>query len=265
MVHREGKPLEFAAVSIRQNKAGGQQQFGAATQDGYSMRNMFLAAPILTAYVPLTGGASSYSDDQLVGIQSWLTSDSDRYDIDAKVDEADLENWQNPALQPAMMRAMLQSMLADRLKLAVHRGTRVGPVYSLVAGKNGPKFKETNSSDPHAGSYPFPGGGRLSMELIGDQMEIHYFGISMAQLATMWSGQEGRPVLDKTGLAGKYDITIQKTAHVATPSAGPPDGSASDSEPSIFSLAEELGLRLEAGKGEVETLVIDHVERPSVN
>jgi bla regulator protein blaR1 len=259
------KHLEFAAVSIRRNKAGGPQEFGAATPDGYRMRNMFLAAPILMAYVPLTGGASTYSDDQVEGLPQWLESDDDRYDIDAKVDDRDLAKWQNPELQPAMLRLMLQSMLADRLKLVVHRGTKIGPVYSLVVGKNGPNFKETDPGDPHAGSYPFPGGGRISMELSGGQMKIHYFAISVSQLATMWSGQEGRPVQEKTGLIGKYDITIEKTARTAAPAAAPPDSPAPDTEPSIFSLAQGLGLKLEPARGQIETLVIDHVERPSQN
>ncbi len=259
------KPLEFAVVSIRRNKAGGPQQFGAATPDGYSMRNMFLAAPIVTAYVPQTGGAKFYADSQIVGLANWLTSDSDHYDIDAKVDDADIPNWQNPALQPSMLRIMLQSMLADRLKLAVHRETKIRPVFSLVKGRGGPKFKETDPNDTHAGSYPFPGGGRVSMEVRNGEMTIHYFGISMAQLASLWSDQEGRPVQDSTGLTGKYDITIRKPAHTVEPSAGPQESSTSESDPSIFSLAEELGLKLEPSKEQIETLVIDHVERPSDN
>jgi len=259
------KPLEFAVVSIRRNKAGGPQQFGAATPDGYSMRNMFLAAPIVTAYVPQTGGAKFYADSQIVGLQSWLTSDSDHYDIDAKVDDGDIPNWQNPALQPSMLRTMLQSMLADRLKLLVHRDTKIGPVFSLVRGRGGPKFKETDPNDAHPGSYPFPGGGRLSMELRDGEVAMHYFGISMAQLASLWSDQEQRPVQDSTGLTGKYDITVRKPAHSAGPSAGPQNSPTSELDPSIFSLAEDLGLKLEPSKMQIERLVIDHVERPSEN
>jgi bla regulator protein blaR1 len=224
------------------------------------MRNTFLAAPIVTAYVPQTGGARFYSDAQIVGLPSWLTSDSDHYDIDAKVDDADISNWQNPALQPSMLQAMLQAMLAERLKLVVHRETKIGPVYSLVRGKGGPKFKETDPNDAHSGSYPFPGGGRLSMELRDGQMTLHYFGISMAQLASLWSDQERRPVQDNTGLAGKYDITIHKPAYSAEASAGP-----QESEPSIFSLARDLGLELDPSNSQIEILVIDHVERPSEN
>jgi uncharacterized protein (TIGR03435 family) len=259
------KKRAFAAVSIHRNKSGGPQQFGEATADGYSMKNMFLAALIVTAYVPSAGGASSYADDQIIGMPGWLTSDEERYDIEAKVDEADLPNWQSPAMRQTMLRSMLQSMLADRLKLAVHRATMNGSVYRLVIDKSGPKFKESDPSDPHAGSYPFPGGGQISMELHDDQMMTHYFGISIGQLSAMWSGQEGRPVIDATGLTGKYDLNLRKTvqAHPATegPMVAPPAGA----QDSLTALAEQLGLRLEAGKGDIETLVIDHVEHPSEN
>src|SRR5580658_3452935 len=101
------------------------------------------------------------------------------------------------------------------------------------------------------------------MEVESGQMNIHYFGISMVQLATMWPGQEGSPALDKMGLKGQYDFKIHKTAHVGSPPSAQPEASGSDSEPSIFLLAEELGLELEPGKGQIEILVIDHVERLS--
>jgi bla regulator protein blaR1 len=259
----DAKHLKFAVVSIRQNKAGGPQQFGTATPDGYRMQNMFLAAPIFTAYVPQTGGAWVYGEEQVVGLPAWLTSDEDHYDINAKVDEADLADWQNPAKQPAMLRAMLRTMLADRLKLVVHRTMKEAPVYSLVLGKNGPKFKETAPGEAHPGSYPVPGGGLVSWEMKDGQNTKHYFGISMGQVASMLLGAPGRTIQDRTGLTGKYDITIHE------PAPAPPEqqepGPAPDSEPSAFSLAEQLGLKLEPGKGQVETLVIDHVERPSEN
>jgi bla regulator protein blaR1 len=258
--------LKFAVVSIRQNKTGGQQRFGEATPDGYRMENMFLAAPILTAYVPQTGGAALYADDQVVGLPDWLESDSDHYDIHAKVDEADLSDWKNPLKQPAMLRSMLRSMLADRLKLVVHRSTKEVPVYSLVVGKNGPRFTETDPTKPHPGAYPFPGGGMLSMEQKDGQITTHYFGITIGQLTASLLGQAGRPIQDMTGLSGKYDLNIQKvTPPAVAPSGQPTGGSAPDLEPSAFSIAEQLGLKLEPAKGTVETLVIDHVERPSEN
>ena len=203
------KQWKFAVVSIRKNNSGGPQHGGVATADGYQMKNLFLWYLIRMAYVPQTGGPAFYFVDQLIGMPAWLTSEDDRYDVDAKVDEADLEDWQNPAKQPAMLRSMLQAMLEDRLKLVVHRSTRDGPVDLLVVGKGGPKFKETNPGELHPGTRPMPGGGTLYREEEDNQMTVHYFGISIAQLAAFVLGT-GRPVEDKTGLAGRYDVTIQR-------------------------------------------------------
>ncbi len=146
----EMKPMAFEVVSIRRNTSGGAQKFGP-TPDGYRMTNLFLVMPILTAYVPQTGGVALYPDDQQVGFPDWVINDA--YDIDAKVAEADLANWKDPAKQPAMLRAMLQAMLADRLKLIVHRSSKEAPIYLLVVAKNGPKFKETNSDELHPGGF----------------------------------------------------------------------------------------------------------------
>ena len=260
----DGKQWKFAVVSIRRNtsRQSTPQQLGAATADGYQMKNLFLGYLVMMAYVPHTGGEAYYAGDQIVGAPAWLTGDDDHYDVDAKVDEADVADWQNPAKQPAMLRSMLQSMLEDRLELVVHRSTKEAPVYLLVIGKNGPKFKETDPNDSHAGSYPAPGGARISMERKDDQVTVHYFGISMTQLTTFGLGAAGRPVQDGTGLTGRYDITIEKPA----PQPGGQQGAAApDLQPSAASIAEQLGLKLEPEKGQVETLVIDHVEQPSPN
>lgn len=191
---------------------------------------------------------------------AWLISDDDHYDVNAKIDESDLADWQNPAMQPVMLRSMLQSMLKDRLKLVVHRSTREAPVYLLVIGKKGKRFKETDSGEIHPGARPMPGGGMLSREENDGQMLVHYFGISMAQLARFVLGDAGRPIQDRTGLTGKYDVTIVRPI---------PEGAGTNEvkpiETSAAEIADQLGLKLTPAKGQVETLVIDHVERPSPN
>src|ERR1700727_1463981 len=254
------KQWKFAVVSIRKDNSGGPQHIGVATADGYQMKNLFLGYLFLMAYVPQTGGGTIYSADQFIGMPAWLTGDDDHYDVDAKVDEADLADWQNPAKQPAMLRSMLQAMLEDRLKLVVHRSTTEAPVYLLVVGKRGPKFKETNPGELHPGTRPMPGGGTLSREEEDDQMTVHYFGVSIAQLAR-WVLGTGRPVVDKTGLTGRYDVTIQRLA--LQPSAQQAGISAADPGLSAASIADQLGLKLEPSKGQRETLVVDDVEPPS--
>ncbi len=113
-------PLAFEVVSIRQRKefSQGIPEVGP-TPDGWRMVDNGLAFAILHAYVPETG-ASFYT--KVLGLPDWTRSES--YEIHAKVGEADLADWQNPAKQPVMLRSMLEAMLIDRCKITVHRDTK---------------------------------------------------------------------------------------------------------------------------------------------
>jgi uncharacterized protein (TIGR03435 family) len=264
------KPLAFDVVSIRQNTSAPQRQMGmpqfGPTADGYRMTNMPLILPILTAYVPSIGGTAFFSNDQITGMPNWATST--RFDIDAKVAGEDLPQWQKPAEQPAMLREMLQALLADRCKIVVHRNVKEVPVYSLVVGKNGPKFKETNPDEEHPGGIKLPWGGTL----VPGQDGMKLYGASMQSLATLLSemGRMDRPIQDKTGLAGKYDLTLKPPPGMGGPPSSPPQeggaSSAPDPGPSISSIiADQLGLDLKPTKAQVESLVIDHIEKPTAN
>ena len=165
---------------------------------------------------------------------------------------------------------MLQALLADRFKLIVHRENRELPVYLLVAGKNGPKLHQSklgaNPDEIHDSSLESGhGGGKIIAP-----------SITARDLAGMLTLALGRTVLDKTGLRGSYNLTLQWTADQAQAPAsnalengqrGTESASVSDSTwPSIFTaIQEQLGLKLEEGKGPVEVIVIDHVEKPSGN
>ena len=199
----ESKHWKFAVVSVRKNNSGGPQHIGVTTADGYQMKNLFLGYLLLMAYVPQTGGGAFYSPDQFIGMPAWLTGDDDHYDVDAKVDEADLADWQNPAKQPGMLRSMLQAMLEDRLKLVVHRSTREAPVYLLLVGKNGPNFKETNPGEIHPGARPMlatttaQDWDRAKTDALVDESlsrEPGYFYIARVQadnLLPKWYGEPG--------------------------------------------------------------------------
>jgi uncharacterized protein (TIGR03435 family) len=228
------------------------------------MTNCPLIAALFMAYVPADGSALGFSiDGRVVGAPDWMKSE--KYDIDARIEEADLTAWQNPATQKEMLREVLQSLLAERCKLAVHREMRDKPVYALVVGKGGPKFHEAKSVESaailakHPNVGAIPGGGGMFAPGAGGSMEL--YGVPIATLAVVLSNKAGRPVVDKTGLTGTYDIKLEMVQ------PGPPaeDGT-QDSVPSIFTMVQEqLGLKLESAKGSVETLVIDHVERPAEN
>ena len=257
---KPGKPLTFDAVSIRQNISGDAEQFGP-TPDGYRMSNMTLELPIMTAYVPQIGGAVFYSDDQIKGFPVWMMTE--RYDINARIAEEDRAEWQNPALQKVMLQAMMRALLEDRCKMVVHREVKEAAVYSLVVGKNGPKFKPTNPDVAHPGGEALPWGGTVVFSNSG----VSLYGTSMASLASILSQMLNmhRPILDKTGLTGRYDIVLKNPEMGAPPVAQQSGPSASDPSDSFSWVSESTGLKLESTKAPAETLVIDHIERPSEN
>lgn len=174
-----------------------------------------------------------------------------------------------------MLRAMLQAMLAERCKVVTHYGSKEVSVYELVIAKGGPKFKAAETVDPAALRRKHPAAGIMRGSVTMTQQEsdrTQFYAMPMALLAdTILSSLTGRPVLDKTGLAGYYDLAPPSSA--LRPVAPRPEdtqpldtASPSIEDESIFSaLTQVLGLRLESAKGRVETLVIDHVERPSEN
>jgi len=169
-----------------------------------------------------------------------LDSATKRFDITAKAEG-------DAARSPEEFRQMLRTLLADRFQLALHREARDTPVYALVTDKNGPKFRE---SPPAAkGILRMNGAGRITAS-----------GGTMTQLAGWFSNANGvdRPVLDETGLTGRYDFALEWS----NPLVGPTDSTA----PSIFTaLPEQLGLRLEPRRAPVEVFVIDRAEMPSEN
>jgi uncharacterized protein (TIGR03435 family) len=252
------KPLAFEVVSIRQNVADREVDAFGATPDGFRMVNVSLPRLILTAYVPQSGAALFWEPK---GFPAWVGKDS--YDIEARVAEADRPQWQNSALQPEMMRAMLQQLLADRCHLAVHRVFEDAPVYYLEVGKGGPKFKPSDPSHlyPPGEESRFPGGGVVVGESGGIR---HFYGAPMTLLASFLTNMNlgGRPVEDRTGLTGRYDFLLP-SGWTAGMTAAP--GEASDPGPTLFSAVEGLGLKLVGTNGQVENLVLDHIERPSEN
>jgi len=254
------KPLAFEVVSIKVNKEGGPQTFGV-TANGYQLRNLFIEIPIMTAYVPQTSMAM-YGADQIVGMPFWASDE--RYDITAKVSDADLADWHDAKKQPAMLREMLQTMLTERMKLVVHRASKEGNVFELVVGKDGPKFKETNPAEHHTGQFTLPDGGVMSWEPRDGQVVTHLYAATIREISTMMLNDSGRQVVDKTGLTGKYDVTVQPSP-LRTADGQAQAAAAMDKEPMAFTRVNELGLKLVPAKGQIETLVIDHMEKPPEN
>jgi uncharacterized protein (TIGR03435 family) len=210
--------------------------------------------------------------DQIEGAPGWL---DEPYDVVAKVEQTDVADWQKPEMRQTMLRAMLQAVLAERCKVVVHYGSKEAPVYELVVAKGGPKFKQAETVDTAELRRKHPEGGimrgSVTMAVQGPN-RTQYYAISMSILAnTILSSLADRPVVDKTGLTGYYDLplpsSLRRPPPPPPPGAWPPlDASSSPLEDeSIFAALEALGLRLQPAKGQVGALVIDHAERPSEN
>lgn len=191
----------------------------------------------------------------------------------------------NPTKDQA--RLMMQSLLADRFKLAVHFETHVTPVLVMVLdkpGKLGPRFRphaegppcDTNLKIPSDRSSPsVPPGGFLpvcrAVVMIPGPNHTLLLGardVDMEHIASYLPTleSEGRPVVDRTGLTGTFDFSINWAPPSPSSALSATDAPLSDTGPTFEqSLREQLGLKLEPGRAPVRTLVIDHVEQPSPN
>ena len=256
-VHAQDKTFEV--VSIRQNIT--QQRQGpmnlAPAPDGFRVEQQPLMNLLLTAYTPKTGGLFLNNIDNL---PDWA-KDS-RYDIEARIADADRAAWQDPQNQPAMLQGMLQAMLADRFQLVVHREMKEKSVYELVVAKSGPKFQETKPDEPRPAGQTLPGGGVMAR---GADGATHMYNMSMGLLAALLTSKSDRTVLDKTGLTGHYSIDIHEPAQMAAPSAGQTGPTEDEQRPAVADALKGVGLELKPAKEQVEKLVIDHVEKPSPN
>ncbi|WP_158823559.1 TIGR03435 family protein [Granulicella sp. S156] len=239
-------PPVFEAATVKINKSGSSGSHSDFDDGRYSATNIALKNLMHRS-------AYGVPEPRILGGPKWL--DSERFDIEAKVDSSFVDQMRtlSPEQRKLQRQAMFQQLLADRFKLAVHWETLELPVYALVVAKNGPKLQV--STKPGSGTSSSTG------QLTAEGMTLAEIAQALTQeLAT----ELGRVVIDKTGIAGRYDVTLKWTPDA---SGAPADnGTENSSGPSIFTaMQEQLGLKLESTKGPVQVLVIDHVEMPSEN
>ncbi|HXJ37802.1 MAG TPA: TIGR03435 family protein [Bryobacteraceae bacterium] len=193
---------------------------------------------------------------QISGGPGWISTD--RFDVNARAG--------SPVPGP-QLRPMLQALLADRFSLKTHMETRTLPMYDLVLAKNGPKLarpKDAVCPDP---PRPRQSCGGLSMS---NRSHIYGEQAPVSDLIDLLKVALGRNIEDKTGLTAKYDIQLNWTPdETLFPGIGSerPDAPVPELDgTSLFTaLQEQLGLKLEARKGPVEVIVIDHAEKPGTN
>ena len=227
--------FRYDVVTIKPDNSG--NGYFKLSPDSFSMGGMPAWVLIRSAYGVLMEG-------QVVGLPDWAKTEP--IAVEAKMDAdttralrklPEMEQWKQ-------MQLMLQAMLADRFALKAHRETSDLPIYVLTVAKGGSKMKQT-SRDSSGGNANYASGKVTARE------------ITIESLAANLSFAVSRVVVNKTGLEGGYDFTLDYA----------PDGAdASDTRPSIFTaLEEQLGLKLEPARGPVDVIVVDHIERATAN
>ena len=249
------KLLSFDVASIKPIAPGGRPTHGwmglRYRPDG--MEAAYITLPMLVRYA--YGYSRFRLDSQVDGAPDWAASQ--RYDVEAKMSASNIALFQRlgKVEQEQWREEMLQSLLVERFHLKLHRGNKQVPVFEMVVAKGGTKFqlaaadqKQRVIEFPEDKSTVFP---RNSMEGVA------------SFLTDQASAELGRPVIDKTGLAGLYTLTLNRWS--PTISAKIAQGATPDDAVPLSVALQEQGLHLEPSTATVEVLILDHVEPLSEN
>ena len=211
--------------------------------------NLFIARN--HAVRTLLAAAYDLTPKAVLGGPEWI--DSLRWDVEART-----SGDKRPT--PVQQMLMLRQLLGERFEVSFHREKRVMPLYTLTVAKGGSKLKESTllaDDDRPLINVVYP-----------DHVRLPAKNVTMAQFTSLLQRAVlSRPVVDQTGLTARFDFELEWTPDDSQfGGQGPASWQTEGTKTSLFSaLQEQLGLRLEAGRGEVEVLVIDRVSRPSAN
>jgi uncharacterized protein (TIGR03435 family) len=253
-----GERVEFEVATVRRNNSATESmRFPPPSNGQFAVANVSLK--VLISY------AFNVQGSDISGDPAWIASD--KYDVTAKAAIANLSLDQ--------YRLMVQALLTDRFKLAAHRETKERNGFVLVTAKGGPKLAEANAQSCVERGAPRDPGKSDAVTcgtFFTGPSSLDARKMSMAQFANTLSMVLGNPVLDKTGIAGSFDIHLEfdpegtnLTGRGALPLDAAPDDDRA--KPSLFTaLQQQVGLRLQSEKVPATILVIDRAERmPSEN
>jgi uncharacterized protein (TIGR03435 family) len=230
----------------------------------------------LSTYITFAYKLSLTADQRqsmMAHLPAWVATD--RFAIEARAAGTPTKD---------QMRLMMQSLLAERFKLAVHFETHVVPVLAMVLakpGQTGPKLRPHSEGVPCEATPPTDDPPARDAAVFPPACEVYMMmnypnalaragsrNTTLAILAGALSGigKLDRPVVDQTGLTGRFDFSIEFAPESNAPSPPNADAPADIQGPSFLdALREQLGLRLESSKAPLQILLVDHVERPSEN
>jgi uncharacterized protein (TIGR03435 family) len=235
----------FEVATIKPNDSGAPQMQGLNVNGrNFTTRNSSLADLIAFAY--------NLQPKQIIGAPDWM--DKDRFDIAAVPDVDGAPNVNQ-------LRVMVQKLMADRWKMTFHHDKKELSAFVLTVGKNGEKLTPNTSGGPlpGLGTRPIPGGVMMGVNN-GTMSDFTGY----LQLLVL-----DRPVVDHTGLTGKYDLSFKFMPDDSLYHGHPPKpGATTDNAetfPGFFEAIQTIGLKLDAEKTPVDVIVIDHAEKYSTN
>ena len=247
-------PPQFEVASVRRNASGEQDgSIGAQANGRFVVRNVPLRFIIQVVH--------EMPAFRITGGPAWI--DAEHYDIQAKAAEAVLE---------PQLHAMMRALLADRFKLSMHTETRRVAGFALVRARStgalGPRLRahpDPCPSDAQPAREPGPADAAPPCgTMSGSDRLVRMTARPLTDLATILARRVGRPVVDRTGLPGLFDVDVRWTADARSSAPLAPAPTAPDDSVSVFTaLQEQLGLRLQSERVDAEFLVIDRVERPT--
>ncbi len=202
----------------------------------------------------LISAAYNLSPQAVVGGPAWI--DSDRYEIVAKS-----PGEVRPTVDEQM--AMLRRLLAERFNLKFHRETKEMAIYALTVAKSGLKMRASAGTSDATPEGPAP----LAFVIAPEMVRLPGRAATVAELATvMQRAALARPVVDRTGLTGRYDFDLEFAPDESLFGGMLGGGTGDATKPGLFAaLQEQLGLRLDSTRGGVSSIVIDRIDRPSEN
>jgi len=234
----ETKP-SFEVAAIKANKRPGASVLNKAGSR-FVATALPLRALIMEAY--------RVRDFQILGGPNWINDD--QWDIEAKAAPDVILTWtesENPYLAGPLAR-MLQSLIEDRFQLKFHQEEKQLSVYELAVARGGPKVKLSADQSRTRVSETKLGRGFVEVPAQPFRNFVYFLG-----------RQLDRPLIDKTGLQGLYDVTLRWTLD-------PTESTRASDFPALFTaIQEQLGLKLESSKAAVDMFVIDSIQRPSEN
>jgi uncharacterized protein (TIGR03435 family) len=269
IAHQPARQPGFDVVSIKPSQPDAQNRLPRISPGRVELFNTTLKQLIASAY-----SRFPFDPREIVGGPAWI--DSERFDIVATM-ERPPQFDQTGML--GELNGMLRTLIEQRFGVKTRNEQREGDVYTLTFARSDRKIGAGLREVPDAcaaalkelaGAAPLPRrSGPPPCSFGGPPGRLIGTGVTIAMFASVLSGNAGRTVIDRTGLAGSFDIEMNfdpASAAQAPPGAPPGPTPIDDTQPSIVTaLQEQLGLKLDPTRGPIDVLVIDQAERPTAN